>query len=285
MLSAFQKKKDSVEMIIIGNSHTGAFRQRTIGTLRVMNFSYAGMELQDRFDLMRELFKEKTSVKYVLMAMDYDQIGHKISDAFIHNMFLPYIMNKQEGITRLASSLKPNDFLRHNRDLTILYDYYISGHYNKNDTNFVPLNFTRKDDANGCERRALELSRFNFSAQNIDNNLALIDKIKLFLASKGIHLILLNTPKPNCFDETYFKNLDNSNISILKSFVAKHHIAFFDFAKSNLFKEEDFQDFDHLNMEGSQILCDSLWKAISKTDELALSKNPTTDHAKPGSQF
>src|SRR5438270_4821834 len=97
MLKAYRQRKDSVDVIIIGHSHTGAIRQSRIGTLNAMNFSYAGMELKDRYDFLQEILKEKGRVKYVIMAMDYDQIGHKTSDGMVHNMLLPWIIDQETG--------------------------------------------------------------------------------------------------------------------------------------------------------------------------------------------
>src|SRR5690242_12711089 len=84
MLKAYKQRKDSVDVIIIGHSHTGAIRQSRLGDFNVMNFSYAGMELKDRYDFLQQILKKKGKVRYVVMAMDYDQIGHKTSDGMVH---------------------------------------------------------------------------------------------------------------------------------------------------------------------------------------------------------
>jgi hypothetical protein len=266
MLKAYRQKKDSVDVIIIGHSHTGAIRQNQIGHLNVMNFSYAGMELKDRYDFLQEILKQKGRVKYVIMAMDYDQIGHKTSDGMMHNMLLPWIIDEETGIKHVMDQVTPKNFLRHNRDLRILYDYYITKQYNKNDTSFIPLNFTNKNDFSACKKRALEISKINFSSQHVTENLQLLDQINRFLISKGITLVLLNTPKPECFNQIYFDNLDTTNMFRLRNFIAQNKLMYADFGKATIFSEDDFRDFDHLSFKGSQIVCDSLSRMIGATN-------------------
>src|SRR3982751_554715 len=90
MLKKYASEKDSIEIVIIGNSHTGAIRQKKIDNMNVINLSYSGMELKERMTILKEVLQKKGPLKYVIMAMDYDQIGHKTSDGFLHNMLLPY---------------------------------------------------------------------------------------------------------------------------------------------------------------------------------------------------
>ncbi|MFL5742360.1 MAG: hypothetical protein ACJ75B_19205 [Flavisolibacter sp.] len=269
MLKAYSQRKDSVDVIIIGHSHTGAIRQSRLGDLNVMNFSYAGMELKDRYDFLKEILKQKGRVRYVVMAMDYDQIGHKTSDGMVHNMLLPCIVNNESGLTSAVSKMEPTNFLRHNRDLKVLYEYYVTRRYNRNDTSFVPLNFTNKNDFSACSKRALELSKLNYSSHNINENLELLDEIHKLLNEKGIMLVLLNTPKPSCFNEVYFNNLDTSHMFQLRDYISRNHLMYADFGKANCFNGEDFRDFDHLSDKGSKLVCDSIWRMIESRQELA----------------
>jgi hypothetical protein len=272
MLNAYRKNKDSIDVIIIGHSHTGAIRQRTIGDLKAINFSYAGMEMKDRLDFLREILRQKGRIRYVIMAMDYDQVGHKTSDPIVHNMLLPYIANNETGWNGKLKRMGPNNFLRHNRDLRILYDYYVTKQYNKNDTNFVPLNFTGKDDADACNKRALEISKINYSESKVDENFRLLEEIREMLSKQGIQLVLLNTPKSECFNRIYFENLDSSEVPRLRKFIEDNHLIYADFARSTAFPEDEFRDFDHLNDKGSSVLCDSLWNILRAHDPQLVKK-------------
>jgi hypothetical protein len=262
MLGAYRQNKDSIDVVIIGHSHTGAIRQRVIGDLNAINFSYAGMELKDRLDFLREILKEKGRIKYVIMALDYDQVGRKTSDPMVHNMLLPYIVNNETGWDGKLKRLSPNNFLRHNRDLRVLYDYYVSKQYNKNDTNFIPVNFTEKTDMSACTKRALELAKISYSDSRVEENFRLLAEIRDLLAQRGITLVLLNTPKSECFNKIYFENLDTSQLPRIRKFIEENNLVYADFGRSTAFSEDEFRDFDHLNEKGSQVLCDSLWNIL-----------------------
>jgi hypothetical protein len=262
MLDAYKLQKDSIDLVIIGHSHTGAIRQRRIGDLNTINFSYAGMELKDRLDFLREILKENGHLKYVVMALDYDQVGRKTSDPMVHNMLLPYIVKNETGWDGKLKKLAPNNFLRHNRDLRVLYDYYVSKQYNKNDTNFIPVNFTEKTDVSACNKRALELAKISYSDARVQENFQLLAEIRELLAKKGISLVLLNTPKSECFNKTYFENLDTTQVPRLRKFIEDNNLVYADFGRSNAFSEDDFRDFDHLNEKGSRALCDTLWNIL-----------------------
>ncbi|MDB5251208.1 MAG: hypothetical protein JWP27_377 [Flaviaesturariibacter sp.] len=264
MLQQYAKKKDSVGVILIGNSHTGAIRDRQIGGLPVMNLSVAGIELGDRLTLLNEVLKSKGSLRYVIMSMDYDQIGHKTSDQRVGNMLLPYSIENDKSLGGYLKRINTNNFLRHNRDFGVLRQYWSGGIDFDKEVNFIPVGFRNKADAEACRKRALELSTLSFSEGRINRNLEIALEISRNLTAHGVQLVLLNTPKTKCLTESYTGQFKQAYRERLAGFASTHRIPFLDFQGDPRFSDEDFIDFDHLNAAGTAKLCSLIAPALGQ---------------------
>jgi hypothetical protein len=227
-----------------------------------MNFSIAGIELKERLTILQQVIRQKGPLKYVIMSMDYDQIGHKTSDSYIGNMLLPYEARNSHGLQKLWKGLYPNNFLKHNRDFSKLYEYYTKGIDFSKEVNVIPLSFKDRQDMVACKKRALELSTLYFSAERIDDNFKLLDVTNTVLRQAGIQLVFLNTPKTACFTEAYQSSFNSVYSKELKKFAADRKIPFLDFGSGEGFDGNDFRDFDHLNSAGSAKLCEYIGKAL-----------------------
>jgi hypothetical protein len=256
IFSQYDKRKDSTDVILIGNSHTGAIKGIRIGDWRLMNFSIAGIELKERLTVLRHVVQQKGSLKFVIMSMDYDQVGHKPSDTYIGNMLLPYEIQNSRGFRRILKMLLPINFLKHNRDFSKLYEYHTKGIDFSKQVNVVPLSFKDRHDGVACRKRALELSTLDFSGDRVGDNFRILEEIDSLLKEAHVQLIFLNTPKTRCFTQAYNASFNTSYYKKLKEFAAGRNIPFLDFGSDERFDENDFRDFDHLNLTGSRKICE-----------------------------
>lgn len=251
MSGLYAKQKDSIGIILIGNSHTGAIRDTRIGQYPVMNLSIAGIEMQERRTLLEEVTRNKGSLKYVLMSMDYDQLGHQTTDSHVGNMLLPYALEQDKSTFAFLKKFNANNFMRHNRDFSVLKKYYSDGIDFTKELNFIPVGFRDKTDMKACAKRAVEMARLNFREERMNDNIEIVKEIKAMLDARGITLVMLNTPKTACLTKEYHAQFKQENRERLLGFLQANNIPFLNFEGSNHFNDSDFVDFDHLNTQGS----------------------------------
>ena len=261
-LDRFKREKDSIGVIIIGHSHTGALQIAEINGLRTLNLSYSGMEAQNEYDIVKWLVSQKSSVKYMLIALDYDQLGHMTTNEFLNNMMMPYKTDDVSLFTKFSNLLAGPQYVRHNRDLQMLFDYYLNGPKSYLDVNVVPVTFTGKDDSVGCDHRATELAVGNTSIENIGKNKKLFSETIKLLKDNNITPVFINTPKPERFNSLYFSKLAPVYISETKKLADSLGVLYLDYSKSRGYSDDDFLDNDHLSKNGCTKIKDSIVTAI-----------------------
>jgi hypothetical protein len=252
--AAWQKQKDSTQVLFVGNSHIGALQSYPVGNMSSYNMAYAGMEWQDAYTIINQCLQQNTSLKYIVLGCNYDQIGHATSNSLIGNMLLPYTAQQAEGTEKYFSFLKPLHFLKHDRTLKPLVNYYKNGITVKDDNTIITLDFKDKSDKQGCIKRAQELGKISYSKNRIAANKELLIKINNLAKSKNITLVLLSTPKGDCFMQEYNKYISNAEQQLVKELANNLQIKFVDFYNNPAFNEDDILDFDHLNSKGAQKL-------------------------------
>ena len=248
--------KDSAEILIVGNSHTGAISVSDDTTFlnNTLNLSLAYLELEDRYKLMKYCLDQK-HFKTILLSTDADQLGHKASSNNYDRQFYKYGFSLYNNslANRLMASL--NFFRLQMGAGELIKSIFI----NETDTanykfNFIPLSNKSKNDYAACTLRAKEHSLFLFKKEMITENLQILQKIIDLCKSKNSKLYLIQTPKSKCYTNVYM----NQQMFILNgridSLAKKNYIQFLNYLGNNTFIDEDFADFDHVNNKGSRKL-------------------------------
>ena len=253
-ITSFEKQKNKITGIIIGNSHLDA-----IGTPKIfgndsctINLSMGGHDLFHMLLFIEKCVPEAPNLKYVLLGLDYELIGYNFNvenQAWKDRLY--YSFNKNIYDKSLSNIFMANlNFFKANRDLAyIFWKPENSAEQNK----FIPPGLEIKSN-DGCKKRALEHSLYKFKKKLISENLVYLKKIVLICKKNKVNIIFVNTPKTSCYTSFYKPEVISAARNEYVDFCKKNQLTYVDLFNSTFFNDTDFIDYDHLNEKGIQKL-------------------------------
>ena len=258
-----QSENYSADIVVIGNSHTGVLidAEDSVFTKQSLNFSLSNLELDDRYKVLK-LAVKTGYIKTVILGMDADQLGH-VSSSNIYDMQL-----KKYGMPLSANSLGNRvlsnlNFFRLHLGFKELLQAIVGGANRENFTvNFIPFTNKQKNDTNACLKRAQEHSLYGFKNENVINNLSILQRIINLCKEKNIQLLLLQTPKSACYSSGYSNTNIQTALLKIDSVSSIHKVRFLNYFDNQMFTEDDFTDYDHLNKKGSNKLVNMIKRDI-----------------------
>ena len=250
-----QPQKPLASVLIIGNSHTGVLNEvsDTEFLQKSINMSLSNLELEDRYKVLQNILKG-TNIKTVILAMDPDQLGHNLSTNSYDAQLYKYgfALHYSTFGNRILSNL---NFFRLRLNVNDLIKTLVKGA--NDDTakiNFIPFTNKERNDQEACKKRAQEHSVYNYKIDNNIKNLVFLQKIIDVCKEKKIQLLLLQTPKPECYSEIYLNEKMIAATEKIDSIAKKNQIRYLNYFNNPNFPDSDFADYDHLNQIGSNKL-------------------------------
>ncbi len=254
LFETISKSRDK-DVVIIGNSHTGAllFTTDSLFLSTSINLSLPNLELIDRLKVLQYTL-ENVKIKKVILGLDADQIGHIVSssnyDIQMNKYGLP--MHNNTIGNKVSSHLNSFRLKLNIKELTVVL---LNGRPKSQETmNFIPFTDKKIPDLEACKKRALEHGLYNYQPSLVEENLSTLQAIVALCKSKNVNLYLLQTPKTVCYTTTFKSEKMIKAANTIDSFALRNNIPYYNYLGAPLFSDEDFKDFDHLNTQGANKL-------------------------------
>ncbi len=284
------KSRRNAQLAIVGNSHLGPIRNIDMFDLKqrdIINVSIGGQDIFHSYFLIQKLLEVASDMKYIILGIDYDMLGYSLNTTnqkFIARQYYKHT-DTLEDMSLSNRLMASSNFFRTNRDISILFapskkktstaktasqkeqqqesieDVDLEG------LEFVPVATPQTQSSEFCEKRAIELTSIKFSNDVVQNNINRIRQIIKLFHNSNAKLIIVVTPKQECFYEySYKKNVEigkNALYSLSEEFAKS--LIFIDFTSNQAFADSLFIDPDHLNREGIELLVNLITEEVNKT--------------------
>ena len=274
--------KDSIEILILGNSHAFSGVDSNQFKLNAYNLAYTNQSIYFDKRLTLKHLNNLPKLKYVLISVDYHSLyfsSQGIRDIWSYygngikykdkRYLLPEISPFLFGFTPkvAVSILKKNTYKSFKKEDEYKNDFEVGevilekGYISYEETN--ELEFLPKVIINRAESFVSKGLTKTVKMEQEEILLDLEDFITI-LKNKGIKPILFASP---CYEEfnTYLrKDILINNKLIVNHLRQKFNIPFLDYSNSKQFQKSDFYNSDHLNKTGGakfgKILNDKILK-------------------------
>ncbi len=267
-IEKIEKNKNEITGIIIGNSHMEAIGNPKIfdNDSYVINLSMGGQDLYHMLLYIEKCVPGIPKLKYVLLGLDYELIGYNFTaenQAWKDRLY--YSFNKNIYDKSLPNVIMAHlNFFKANRDLAYLFS---ASENTEEDKKFIPPGINKKTE-NGCKKRALEHSLYKFKPDLIAENIGYLEKIAATCKNNNVKLILVNSPKTDCYTSHYRIGVINRAQMEYQKFCLKNQLIFIDLFNSEMFTDADFIDYDHLNDRGTKKLVEQIRNSVLKSGQL-----------------
>ena len=253
------EKEEAVGVLYIGNSHTQAIGNTSLGEMKGVNLSLGGQDLFHSYALMQKALELQPSVKVVVIGVDYDVVGYNYAIANMSWMDRLYyrptgmMQDNSLGNRLMASS---NFFLANRKFANVKKTS--SGKQQSTDKQ-ATIDAAFVDFDSPCDKRAIEHSKVKFNPQLIPENVGVLEKIISLAEQKGVRVMFVNYPKKACYYAAYNQDVIEHAKPILERLAATHaHVLFLDLWQAPNFNDSHFIDNDHLNEEGVKAVLEEM---------------------------
>jgi hypothetical protein len=247
------KRQNKPFSIIIGNSHMGEFYRYYPDTLfPVLNLSVGGQDLFREYTVLRKIISgSKSKIKTVLLGLDYGMIGYNqvlSGQGYIDKQYYKHVdtLYRNNFMNRVLSS---SSFFSANRDVSFLFST-TQKEPDKQRTAFIPLVAQPGLRPVDCKSRAKEHTFYKFNKNLVGENSNLLQRIIELCASNKIRLVVITTPKSECYRN--YADVNNSALgkTVIGKIMLKYKVTYIDLYDDSTIVKEDYMDYDHLNDAG-----------------------------------
>lgn len=247
-------RRNKINGIITGLSYAEVGIKEDIND-NFINFSFSSQDLYYDFKLIKYLFnfkQVKDNLKYVIINMGYYSFDYDMTKTSASNRIHRYInyfkdYHNNDNIIEL-------DIIKSFYEKRITFEKYINMNKIKERT-ILTLN-----DTSGIYE-AQKNSSMNYMETRIENE-KILEQYIVFLKENNITPIIAICPTSRYYRENFDINRKNIFYSILDKLKDKYSFQVIDYFDSDLFEDNDFWDYSHLNGKGSVKFTEVLKKEI-----------------------
>ena len=247
-------RRNKINGIITGLSYAEVGIKEDIND-NFINFSFSSQDLYYDFKLIKYLFnfkQVKDNLKYVIINMGYYSFDYDMTKTSASNRIHRYInyfkdYHNNDNIIEL-------DIIKSFYEKRITFEKYINMNKIKERT-ILTLN-----DTSGIYE-AQKNSSMNYMETRIENE-KILEQYIVFLKENNITPIIAICPTSRYYRENFDINRKNIFYSILDKLKDKYSFQVIDYFDSDLFEDDDFWDYSHLNGKGSIKFTEVLKKEI-----------------------
>ncbi|MFH2094171.1 MAG: hypothetical protein ABIJ16_00620 [Bacteroidota bacterium] len=265
IIDKFDRKKDISSTIIIGNSHAEMLGPVKLlpDSFSTVNISMGGQDLYHILLLLEKCIPEAENLKLVVLGLDYELAGYNLAkekQEWKDRFYYPWnrnIYDRSFGNIIMAKS----NFMRSNRDLSFIFKPQ------KTDASelLIPPVSDGNDDYY-CKKRAQEHSVYKFNRDLAEENMSYLKRISELCRKNKITLLLINTPKTDCYTHYFNKEVAGFSSGLYKKFSQENKVLFLDLFSDSCYTESDFIDFDHLNEQGVGKIASGIKEVLYNND-------------------
>lgn len=268
--SNFLLKRDSVEVLILGNSHSLRGINPNNLEFDSYNLSMVSQRIHTDLDILKNELDSMQNLKIVILNISHFSLGKPLyGDEYESRL---YFYNKVYGL-----DYKPNNIIQRNlvinsygfkKSLSNILRYFFFNSYQlESDNNgwmgeggFLPRN------ENDFDQNALETSRRHLEIDYLNpiRNKNILNEIVSLIESKNLKILFVITPKSKNYLNKIPPDHINFQDSVLNSVVEVNKSSYLLNLRSNQgFDRKDFRNPDHLNLRGSAKLSDIINSKIN----------------------
>jgi hypothetical protein len=291
------KYKDSIEIIILGNSHANYGVDPNAFDLFAYNLANAAQSIYFDKRITLSLIPYLKKLKYVFISVDYHSLyfssqgsrediwsyygnGIKYKKA---NYLLANISPTLFGYTpRVSWSLFKKKIVNNLKYGTDIIDFDVENGVNVKDS--IVKGFISFEGNNGSafiidkyKHKAYGFNELIEASNEKDEVLADLKDFLEILIENKITPILFTSPTYQEYNKYLDKSVINNNIKEIKNICEKYNLAYLDFMNSNIFEKNDFYNADHLNKKGANKLAKILNNWVIHSEKHGLDHNISPD--------
>jgi hypothetical protein len=250
---------DSVELLILGNSHTTYGINPNCFTLYAYNLAFEDQTIYFDRKLLEKYLPILPRLKQVLITIDYHNlcVDHVSDRDFFYKYY--FNLDYEEPKCFWKESLLQSFFVYSPEKTSILiFRDLKSGQQNAIGTKgWIDRSTSISDAVTSVEKNKMRAARFNTHIVDYDKNSAIIENFEwLFttLKSKGIRPILITCPIYSTLRECLDKKILGKSEVIANSLAEKYGLQYLNYFYDDSFEVSDYYDSDHLNTYGAKKL-------------------------------
>jgi hypothetical protein len=285
--------KDSIEIIILGNSHANYGVDPNAFDLFAYNLANAAQSIYFDKRITISLLPYFKKLKYVFISVDYHSLyfssqgSHEDIWSYYgngikykkSNYFLANISPTLFGYTpRVSWSLFKKKIVNNLKYGTDIIDFDVENGINLKGS--IAKGFISFEGNNNSgftiekyKHKAYGFNELIEASNEKDEILADLKDFLEVLIRNNITPILFTSPTYQEYNKYLDKSVINNNIKEIKKICEKYNIEYLDFMNSNTFEKNDFYNADHLNKKGAKKLSKILNYLITNNKKHGLDYN------------
>lgn len=237
-------RRNKINGIITGLSYAEVVIKEDIND-NFINFSFSSQDLYYDFKLIKYLFnfkQVKDNLKYVIINMGYYSFDYDMTKTNARNRIHRYINYFEDYHNN--ESLMELDIIRSFYEKGITFKEYIDMNKLKEET-ILTLN-----DSKGIYE-AQKNSSMDYEVTRKENE-KILEEYIVFLKENSIVPIIAICPTSKYYRDNFNINKRNIFYNILDRLKYKYNFQVVDYFDSDLFEDDDFWDYSHLNGKGAE---------------------------------
>jgi hypothetical protein len=237
-------RRNKIDGIITGLSYAEVGIKEDIND-NFINFSFSSQDLYYDFKLIKYLFnfkQVKDNLKYVIINMGYYSFDYDMTKTNARNRIHRYINYFEDYHNN--ESLMELDIIRSFYEKGITFKEYIDMNKLKEET-ILTLN-----DSKGIYE-AQKNSSMDYEVTRKENE-KILEEYIVFLKENSIVPIIAICPTSKYYRDNFNINKRNIFCNILDRLKYKYNFQVVDYFDSDLFEDDDFWDYSHLNGKGAE---------------------------------
>jgi len=251
------KEKDSIEVLILGNSHTSNGFAPAFFTKYAFNLAFQGQGFYFDEKLLEKYLPQMPKLQYVILSIDFGNltIEHDSSRDFFYAKYfgIPYKGNNypKERLLHTFYVYSPLTIWK-----IIRMDYKFKTIYITGEKGWAPE--LRSDTATLSNPSKVRLKAEEYNGHAEFTNYRVIkpeiDSIMKLLKAHNITPILVNCPVYKTMRNFLDAKMIQKTDSIARSIAREYDVLYLDYYNDDSFTMEEYVDPHHLNFNGSKRL-------------------------------
>ncbi len=265
-VEALSEPASPIEVLVLGNSHSGDGVDPRQFDMHTYNIAQGSQSLYFDIEITKKYLDNLSSLKYVLISMDYHSLY------FTHSEVRDFMYSHYYGIR-----YKDQGFDRSDISLS-LYGYGLETSWGM--MNREPLQATRgwwgshkktlteKLTAKKAQQRVQSFDKM--IEKNKDERLYYLNKLNDFiveLKSRNVTPVFLTLPGHNYYVQALDSSSAARNASDVESLCKKHDLTHFNFINDIGLPDTIFYNVDHLNRTGAVLYSQKINEALNALEQ------------------
>ncbi|WP_281613870.1 hypothetical protein [Flammeovirga sp. SubArs3] len=268
-------KEQEFQVLSLGSSHTYYGVDPQYFDLATFNASHISQSVDVDYLLVHEYLKNKKSIKYVTLPIDYQSLFRRLSKGSTNWRMKNYVLYYDLAeVDNFKNNFEIMNF-NYKVSLSRLFNYYVRGkdEVTSDQKGFAHIHVSNKSDLQLEEElrtSAIKTAKRHTAAsdEHFEYNTQVLRDLAKELKKQDITLVLYTSPCHSSYVELLDENQLSKTIDFANSFAGEYdNIHYVNYLQNPIFKTRDFSDSDHLNEEGAHKLSVLLNQEINKLEK------------------